>query len=183
MTDDGIVRQEQTLFLSMLQATYWFDDALQENLEASGIGRLTRAQSFVIANVAVGERHAIKIARNLGVTRQAISQILMELERQGYIATEPDPDNRRARLVRLSTSFEKHGAICARIFRGLEDELEARIGKGLVQSLRKAFAADWGDPPRLTDPRLRASQSSAAKARSIARKTNSRSSRREPGRP
>jgi len=150
MTGVKAVRKDMTIFLGVLRAVYWFDDALQENLEAAGVGRLTRAQSLVIANVAGGEARAAKIARNLGVSRQAISQVLMELERQGYVAVKTDPHNRRARIIRLSTSFEKHGETCARIFRGLEKELAARIGKPLVESLREAFCTDWGPPPRLT---------------------------------
>ncbi|MEO1334258.1 MAG: MarR family transcriptional regulator [Myxococcota bacterium] len=40
-----------------------------------------------------------ELARRMGVTKQAVSQLVDELERIGVLAREPDPDDRRAKRV------------------------------------------------------------------------------------
>lgn len=128
---------------------YWFHDALQAALEPNGAPPLTRAQAFVIANMAAGETKASNIARNLGVSRQAISQILSELSAQGLVDVAENPEDRRSRVARLKPGFEDNGEICTRILRALEDELEIRIGSRRLKSLYDALEGEWGEPPML----------------------------------
>ena len=90
------------LMMNLLSALYWFDEALQAALKEAGIPNVSRAQSMLIANISAGEHRATRIARNLGVTRQAISLMLSELETRGSVELFPDPDDGRARLVRFA---------------------------------------------------------------------------------
>ena len=66
------------LMMNLLSALYWFDEALQAALKEAGIPNVSRAQSMLIANISAGEHRATRIARNLGVTRQAISLMLTQ---------------------------------------------------------------------------------------------------------
>ena len=43
-----------------------------------------------------------RIAEVSGLTKQALAQALAPLEAGGYVSVEPDPDDRRARIVRRS---------------------------------------------------------------------------------
>lgn len=140
---------EEHFFARLLNATYWFDDAFQINSEAVGLERTSRMESFVIVHIAAGEQRAIEIAKNLGVSRQAISHIMKDFEERGWITVREDPTDRRAHVVSFSESFAKKGDMCAQIVRGIVRELEQRIGKQTVDMLRAALAADWGEPPQL----------------------------------
>ena len=144
----------ESFFADLLSATYWFDDAFQVNLEAMGFERTSRAESFVLLNIASGEQRAIEIAKNLGMSRQAISQILKEFEARGWITVTPDPTDRRARIVSFSESFAERGEMCSQIINGIVRVLEERIGKAMVDAIRAAVGRRWGDPPRLTETRL-----------------------------
>src|SRR5712672_2213382 len=73
------------LLLNMLRAVYWYCDALQDNLEAQGYRRTSRTMAFVLLNIAQGEHRAINIARNLGISRQAVGQMLEELKSRDFI--------------------------------------------------------------------------------------------------
>lgn len=126
---------------------YWLHDALQLALEPNGAPPLTRAQAFVVANMAAGETKAINIARNLGVSRQAISQILGELSHQGIIIVTENPDDRRSRIAKLRPGFDDDGEICNRIIKTLETELEVRIGVKRLKNLYDALEGEWGEPP------------------------------------
>lgn len=140
---------EEHFFARLLNATYWFDDAFQINSEAVGLERTSRMESFVIVHIAAGEQRAIEIAKNLGVSRQAISHIMKDFEERGWITVREDPTDRRAHIVSFSESFAKKGDMCAQIVRGIVRELEQRIGKQGVDMLRAALGADWGEPPQL----------------------------------
>ncbi|HKT73859.1 MAG TPA: helix-turn-helix domain-containing protein [Steroidobacteraceae bacterium] len=137
------------MITTLMKRLYWFEDALQKALEPNGLRPLSRAQAFVVGNIAMGECKASNIARNLGVSRQAISQILLELERLRYIELVADPSDKRSRTVRFSAAFAEEGAACARIFESLEHELGRRIGQRRLAHLREGLEAEWGEAPQL----------------------------------
>lgn len=127
----------------------WFHEAFQQALETNDGPSLTRAESFVIANMAAGETKASNIARNLGVSRQAVSQLLAELSERGIVVVTEDPADRRSRIARLHPDLENEGDVCARIFKALEAELEGRIGPRRMKGLYEALEGAWGEPPLL----------------------------------
>ena len=144
---------EEDFYVGLLTATFWFDDAFQLNLEAMGFARTTRMESFVIVNIAAGEQKAIDIAKRLGISRQAVSKILKDFEARGWITVREDPDDRRAQIVSFSDAFAPRAEICAKIIHGIVRELEERIGRKLVNTMRKALARNWREPPTLEELR------------------------------
>ena len=133
----------------LMKRMYWFQEALQSALEVNGLRPISRAQASVIGNIAAGQCKASNIARNLGVSRQAISQILTELERLRYIEFAVDPNDKRSRIVRFNDAYAEEGETCARILDAIELELGQRIGRRRTGCLRESLEAEWGEPPRL----------------------------------
>lgn len=140
--------KQDILMLDLLAAIYWFDEALQARLEALGYHGLNRTQSLLLANLGAGEHRAIRIARNLGVTRQAISQILADLEAREIVSVTTDSADRRARIVDFHHNAKPLRRVASQILNQLESTLVERIGRTKVDSLRDALAADWGETPR-----------------------------------
>lgn len=87
------------LLFQLLQAYYWFDDALQASVRDAGGPNLPRLQSMVLANVAAGVGRPSQIARNLGVSRQALNHLLGELKRKELVELVPDEKDLRAKRV------------------------------------------------------------------------------------
>jgi DNA-binding MarR family transcriptional regulator len=137
------------LLMNLLSAVYWFDDAVQANLEAQGFPRMSRAVSFILLNIAQGEHRAFNICKNLGISRQAVSQLLRGLRDRGLLSVRQDPEDRRSQIVDFSAKFAKQGAACAEILVQLETELGKRVGPDNLRVMRRALAADWGPPPTL----------------------------------
>ncbi|WP_176593229.1 MarR family winged helix-turn-helix transcriptional regulator [Sphingobium sp. EM0848] len=136
--------------ISMLtKRTNWVQDAIQSALDANGVSSLTRGQLFVIANVAAGEKRAADIARNLGISRQAVSQIIAELVERDFIDVREDPQDRRVRIIVLKSGLGEGDEICSRIFQAIERELMARIGSRRLKNLYDALDAEWGEPPEI----------------------------------
>ena len=43
-----------------------------------------------------------ELARRAQITKQSMSELVAHLERHGYVERVPDPDDRRAKLVRAT---------------------------------------------------------------------------------
>ncbi len=126
----------QLLMLDLVRTLYWFDEQLQVRLEALGWGRRGRSQSLILANLANGETRASRMADNLGVSRQAMSQFLTELEKDKLIEVVPDPDDRRARIVRFTPESEAIREDAKKVLRDMERELETAMGVKDFESLK-----------------------------------------------
>jgi DNA-binding MarR family transcriptional regulator len=67
------------------------------------------------------------IARNMGLTRQAVQRIANELERDGLVRFAPNPHHERAKLVLLTEAGARAFATAMR----RQAPWVARLGKGL----------------------------------------------------
>ncbi len=142
--------------MDLLSAVYWFDEALQEQLSGRGWAPLTRAQSLVLMNIAMGIQRATEIAKNIGVSRQAMSQMLAEMQSRELVAIEADPTDRRAQRIVFSLTSAAIRDDAVQILTALEAELSKRIGASKFLGLREALASDWGPSGRnLSHRRLR----------------------------
>jgi DNA-binding MarR family transcriptional regulator len=133
--DTGPMNQP-LLMLDLVRTLYWFDEQLQARLDARGWGRLGRSQSLILANVANGETRAARMAENLGVSRQAMSQFLTEMVDRKLLELAPDPDDKRARIVRFAPESQAIRGDAQQALRELESELEKAVGRENLEALR-----------------------------------------------
>lgn len=96
-------------FLILRAATRLVDD-IQAGMAGRGFPDVRPADGFVFLRIAGGGATTVEVARHLGVTKQAASQMLGELERKGYVSRAEHPSDRRARLVVLTA----RGVECTR---------------------------------------------------------------------
>ncbi len=127
------------LMLDLMRAFYWFEDGLRSRLAALGWTNVTRSQSLVLTNIANGVTRASHIAANLGVSRQAMSQLLGEMIASGLVEVEPDPADRRAQRVQFAPAGEGIREAAQKILRDLEQEMERGVGKNRMDGLRVAL--------------------------------------------
>ncbi len=152
--------KQPLMMVNLLSGVYWFDDALQASLRRAGWDIVTRSQSLLFANIAAGEDRPTRLARRLGVTRQAISQMLADLEARGVLVTTPDPHDKRARVVRFTRKSLPLRDAAYSVLLQLEAELERRLGSKVHEALDLALRADWGDLPEV-EPRAAATAAPA----------------------
>ncbi|MBL8555610.1 MAG: winged helix-turn-helix transcriptional regulator, partial [Phenylobacterium sp.] len=126
MTADGDIRH---LLLSLLQGFYWFDEGLQNYFQARGWPPVTRPQSMVMANIALGVRRPPDIARRLGVSRQAIHATLSQMVALGIVALADDPTNGKVKEVVLTAQGERMRRDAQRAMLLMGEELGRRLGQ------------------------------------------------------
>jgi DNA-binding MarR family transcriptional regulator len=81
------------------------------------------------------------LAKKLGVTKQAVSQLVTELEEWGVVEQIPDPQDGRAKLVRFTKKGEQSLLHGLRVLGEVEAELGDKIGKRRMQELHTALLA------------------------------------------
>lgn len=133
--------ESSLLILDLMRAFYWFDEQLRTRLAERGWQGITRSQSLVLANVANGITRPSHIAANLGVSRQAMSQLLGEMALAGLVETMPDPDDRRAQRVVFSQAGGPIREAATSILRDLEAELGKAAGTSAMAGLRAVLNA------------------------------------------
>ena len=139
---------EQTNLARLLLSRFrWFDRALLATLHDRLGVKLTSAQSLLFATLPVEGARQSDLAHRLGVSRQAVNELVGGLEQQGLVEVVPDPDSGRAKLVRPTTQGRESIEVALETFAQLEAELRARIGDRRVDQLRGALDASWGEPP------------------------------------
>ena len=90
------------LIIALFQRFCWLDEGLQARLHDHGWPDVNRPQSMVMTNIVSGVVRPSDIARNLGVSRQAIHSTINQMVKLGMVRLDVDPDDRRHMIVSLT---------------------------------------------------------------------------------
>lgn len=90
---------------------------------------LTSARWRVLGAIAFAgtPQPVANIARNMGLTRQAVQRVVNELEAEGFLSFAPNPHHQRAKLVVLGKSGAKAFQAAAKRQAPWANELSRRI--------------------------------------------------------
>ena len=80
------------------------------------------------------------LAERAQITKQAMAELVLYLEGHGYVSREPDPHDRRAKLVRPTVRGREVVAIAQELVPELEDRIAAALGADRVEALRADLA-------------------------------------------
>jgi DNA-binding MarR family transcriptional regulator len=128
------------LSLAALFAGWAMADEVQRRIAADGLGDLRFADGFVFQHLVPGPMAIGTLAERLGVTQQAASKAVADLERRGYVERTRDPADARARLVRLTARGDAAIDAGRRHRAALQAELTERLGPRRVETARRALA-------------------------------------------
>lgn len=135
------------LIVPLVVGFEWFDEGLQNSLRARGWPTLTRPESMIMHHVIQGIVRPSDIARSLRLTRQAVHATIAQIVEKGVFELQPDPADRRIRIVALTEMGKAMRADAQRIVAYLSLELGRRIGAKRLAALTEALRQDWGEPP------------------------------------
>lgn len=80
-----------------------------------------------------------RIASLAGVSKQAVSQQVGYLEKRGYVEVATDPDDSRAKLIRLTERGTLSQEVCRPLLGTIEERWERRYGHVPVRGLRESL--------------------------------------------
>lgn len=95
--------------------------------------------AVLLVPLAGGGRHASDLAETLGVSRQAVAQVITRLEEDGYLTRLADPGDARAKLICLTP----RGRAALRAMRAtaldVEEEWRQRLGQERLAAFRETL--------------------------------------------
>lgn len=133
------------LIIALFQRFCWLDEGLQARLHDHGWPDVNRPQSMVMTNIVSGIVRPSDIARNLGVSRQAIHSTIGQMVKLGIVQLEVDPEDRRHMIVSLTGLGARMRKDAQRSMDALTAQIAARLGQDRFDALLAALEADWGD--------------------------------------
>ena len=83
-------------------------------------------------------------ARRVGISTQAVGQLVDDLEEMGLVIRSPDPDDRRAKRVCFSEQGRQGLLQGLAVLKEVEAELEDAIGSAKMQQLHRALTSTLG---------------------------------------
>jgi DNA-binding MarR family transcriptional regulator len=114
-------------------------DELHARLRKLGYEEIRPAHGCVFGNMQPHGVRLTDIAERSRITKQSVGEIVSNLEELGYVERIPDPEDKRAKLVRLTPHGQQVQDAARAIFADIEAEWGERIGKKKVADLRAAL--------------------------------------------
>lgn len=127
---------------------------MMKRLATWGFDGLTPAFASVMPLLDAKGSRATVLAQKAGVTKQAMSQLIKSLEQRNYVEQVPDPEDTRAKVIRLTRRGVALRKACADVRKELQAEAIRGLGRDdlatLQQNVARLIALMKGepDPPR-----------------------------------
>lgn len=123
----------------LLQATRALNERIIKALHQQGHINLRSAHSALLTNLDVEGTRLTVLAQRADMTKQAMAELLTDLEHKGYVRRRPDPSDGRAKCI----YFTELGLQALQDALAITDEIEVEFGLMLgqqgVEQLRAMF--------------------------------------------
>jgi DNA-binding MarR family transcriptional regulator len=132
-------KRESTLQLLFKAARLLDEAALARVAAKPGRPHLRRSHTALFPHIDLDGTRITDLAERIGVTKQAVSQLVDDLVAAGVVERVEDPEDARARRV-VFTERGRAGIFDGlEVLRGLEKELAEKIGKGRMDALARTL--------------------------------------------
>lgn len=129
-------KHASTLQLWLRCARLLHEEALDRVRAASGHEGLRTSQLSIFPHLDLEGTRLGELARRMGISKQAVGELVDELEGFGVVERVPDPRDKRGRVVRLTEHGRRAMLHGLSILIELERELEAEVGPEAWAQLR-----------------------------------------------
>ena len=134
--DELLKFRDHTLYRLLTRAQRAHNDEMTRRLQERGYRDVQQSYARLLSNLDPDGSSIVLLAARAGVTRQAASQLLKEIEAKGYVRREPDPDDARAVIVRRTARGERLLRDALEVVSELEAEYAEAVGPRKVEQLR-----------------------------------------------
>ena len=116
-----------------------FEDECFARLSAAGYSDLRMRHSVLLQSLPPEGARITDLAVELGMTKQAMGELVDDLEQHGYLTRESDPTDRRARRIRYTSKGTDALQRAFVIITELEREYAALVGETRYAEARATF--------------------------------------------
>lgn len=117
------------------------DRAIRRGIATRGFD-VRPSHSAVLANIDIASgTRSTALAERAGVTKQAIGELVDDLEKRGFVTRVVDPADKRAKLVQLTTKGRKAIDAAYEVIGDIETAVSKAMGKKDVDATRRTLQA------------------------------------------
>src|SRR6476659_777751 len=113
---------------SMRLVWQWIWDRNFEAVVRAGYDDLNPAHVALFRYPTLDGCRLTDVARQMQITKQSANELVGQLERRGYLVRAPDPADRRARVVRLTTRGQRLESVIRTQAGDAEEQIAATLG-------------------------------------------------------
>ena len=134
------------ILLLLVLAEQYMANALQEHLVAGGFTDHRAVHHRAMAHVTFEGIRVTELAERSGVTKQAMSELVADLVRLGYLQGTPDPNDGRAKLIQFTSRGRGAVKTAMMAFARMEADLADALGSSELETLRRSLLVLLGTP-------------------------------------
>lgn len=138
----------RTLGFLLREAYGWLQARVYEAVAAAGHRGLRAMHSPVLRHLPPEGGRVSDLARATGLAKQSVAYVVEDLVSLGYLRSEPDPEDGRARRLHYTARGHKLLAALADASQVVEAELASSLGAPRLQLLRDALEAVLAPAPK-----------------------------------
>jgi DNA-binding MarR family transcriptional regulator len=117
-----------------------FAEEFTDKLAAVGLGDLRPGHGCVFGNIdPEGGSRLTELAERANMTKQSVGEFASDLEQLGYVERVPDPNDGRAKIIRLTDQGRRAYWIGRQLIDELEREWGERYGNERIVALREGL--------------------------------------------
>ena len=113
-----------------------FQNRCAEKLHARGYTQLTATHLTILTYIDTEGTRIVTLAERAGMTKQSMGDFIRELEAQGYVERSPDPQDKRAVIIKLVTDNGTFLSDAFSIMAEIQTEYAAALQDSGLQELR-----------------------------------------------
>jgi DNA-binding MarR family transcriptional regulator len=124
--------------------------AVRTDLAQNGFGDVAPAHSALLRDIDDDGSRPSDLAAHAGITRQAVTKLVDELEQLDLVHRDPDPDDGRGVIVRYTDRGRAGVAIARKRQLALERAYAAQVGADRWAEVRSTLETLFGDDRKRT---------------------------------
>jgi DNA-binding MarR family transcriptional regulator len=132
--------REPLLARTLLDATRALDREIDVGLRDRGLWELKPSQARNLLLVDRTGTRLSELAQRAGITKQRMMQVVDELQSMGFLRRTPDPEDARAKVVRLTAKGLRQRAEARRVLLAVEARTRRELGVRRYQLLTSMLA-------------------------------------------
>lgn len=128
------------LGVNLFIANRALEEAAHRAVVEAGAGDITPAQARLLARVGPEGSRLVELAAKSRITKQSAGHLVDQLESAGYLERVPDPNDGRARLVRLTPRAQELVPVANTEVEKVLAQWQSHLGDSRMRQLERALA-------------------------------------------
>lgn len=129
-------RREKILLRQLVRLFRLMNDETVARMQARGFGGMQPSYPRLLGNLDTEGTRISGLARRMGITRQAVAQLVKEIEAAGFVERRADPEDGRGVIVAFTPKGREGLAAAVEVMAEIEAEYADVVGQSGLDELK-----------------------------------------------